>query len=310
MDALPAGTEPNTTHWEDDNMKGMFARYCAAAACLLLMAQVCAIGGTADWFTITDNGWSYTEYNLKNFRTNPNAGLANWKFGTGPDNLTQNWWWYRTLDDTREYAMSNQVQIVQGVNIVEMVYYESLANGLIPNALEMRLRYTLTGISPTAAKVTINWEARNISQYATPFDFFAYLDPDWGVQTVGSLQSFSPLVGKILLDDLAGDRQLLLTAQPDHLACWEIAASNSTIGKLSDGNVNNLSNTVTPLGPTSATAALQWRFDLQPYQLAKGTLTKEICLPEQEEIIPEAGSLALALPGLGMLALLRRRVRD
>ena len=259
-----------------------------------------AFAATSNLFIITDNGWSYGEGNLRNQRTGINGGIADFVFNGGQDNMCQNWWWYRTICDTREYALSNQVQIVAGANVAELVYYESLANGTIPNALEIRLRYTLTGFSPEHAQLKINWTVRNLSEVCTPFDFFAYTDPGWGTGAIGTLTNNNFIEKEILLEDINNPRRLLLTAQMSNLVGWEIAKFPQNLSQLSDGDIDNLTNATTPLGPGNVTAALQWHFILPQHAVASGTFTKDLT-------IPEVNSLLLALPGLASLVIWRRR---
>lgn len=266
----------------------------------LIVIAAGAFAGTANSFTITDNGWSYTESNLLNQRTGTNGGLANFVYNGGQDNMSQNWWWYRTICDSREYALSNQVQLVTGANVAELVYYESLADGTIPNALEIRLRYTLTGFSPEHAQLKIDWTVRNLSEVCTPFEFFAYTDPGWGTGAIGTLTNNNFIEKEILIEDTDNPRRLLLTAQMSNLVGWEIAKFPQNLNQLADGDIDNLLNATTPLGPGNVTAAFQWSYMLPQHGVASGTFIKDLT-------IPEAHSLLLALPGLASIGIWRRR---
>jgi len=85
-------------------------------------------------FTLTAGDATFTLRGIRGERITSAGGLGDYKSlgGTAPDHMFQNWWWYRTGTDTREFALSNLTAFEQPqANTVSLTYEES---GLIPIA--------------------------------------------------------------------------------------------------------------------------------------------------------------------------------
>ena len=85
-------------------------------------------------FTLTAGDATFTLRGIRGERITSAGGLGDYKSlgGTAPNHMFQNWWWYRTGTDTREFALSNLTAFEQPqANTVSLTYEES---GLIPIA--------------------------------------------------------------------------------------------------------------------------------------------------------------------------------
>ena len=160
------------------------------SALVLLPASFTA-AGTIDPFTITDNGWSYTESNIIDVRTSSFAGFADLTFGNGPDHFYQNWWWFRGAGDTREYALSNQTAGVVGGNTALLTYLEPVAG--TPDAVEFSLKLQLNCVSDTESIIRIDWAVTNKTGKPLAIAFFAYMAADLNGCTVKYKDCVSPV---------------------------------------------------------------------------------------------------------------------
>lgn len=273
-------------------------------------------------FTLTDPvfGWTYQESNLIGQRTTATGGLPSVFSVNGLNQLQQDWWWYRsgtgTFADTREYALSNETSFTQlAANKVQLTYLEPAENGGLPGALQFQLEYTLTATSTAAAQVEIDWTVSNLTNNNLAVNMFGYIDPD----LMNTADNDSAL--KLQFDNVSGQVRIFDGGTPatmdliagtaersPNLLAWEVATFDTTRAKLSDGDLDNLSNTVSNLlGPGDVTTAFQWQNTVQAGGSCSGTLIKSPsnCIPTP--VVPELGSLVLALPGLAALTALRRR---
>lgn len=260
-------------------------------------------------FTLNSNGWEYREDGLRLNRANESGGLpTTFKFNNNFDQMFQDWWWYRSTGDTREYGLSNQIGFAQpNPTAVSLVYSEPINDGATPNALRFNVDYFLTGISPTLARLDTIWTVTNTSDTTASLDFFAYADPDLENNPnndTGIRDFFNSSTGRIRVTDGTSPVFMTFTAGGGNLVGWEIDEFPDLRQKLTMSGINNLSNTTTPFGPDNVSLAFQWRVaSLAPGQRVSGTFSKEV-------LIPEASSLLLAIPGLASLSAWRRRRRQ
>lgn len=218
--------------------------------------------------------------------------------------MFQNWWWYRSAGDTREFALSNQTlgAISAFGNSADIRYNEPIGGSTV-DRLQFDFTYTLTQISPTQAAVTINWSITNLSQTEQSVAFFAYADADVlgsggndatytqtgianyfrvNASTSNSTQFFS-----MAADQRLNDR-------------WQITPFSTLRTNLSNTLVNNLANTDASTGAGDFTGAFQWDLVIGAGQQVGGRVTKGYNV-----LVPTPG--AAALLGLGALAVARRR---
>lgn len=256
---------------------------------------------------LTDNGATYriggaTAGTLNTSPTTTGGGptMDLWKPNTTtPDHLFNDWWWYRTDVDTREFAIANATSRTPvGTNSV--IYGYTLSGGLSGT-----LTYTLTGQPggvPNAVRVDQMWVITNNNAPGTPpvrLNMFHYLDFD----LTGSTSNTATLT-------TANERMRILgPAATGKGADWwgvganayQVTAFATVRGLLTNTVVNDLNNTGLPFGPGDWTGAYQWIRTLDPG--ASVTILSSYAL--NHDAIPSPG--ALALLGLGGLAAWRRR---
>ena len=114
-----------------------------------------ASGGTVNDFTLNAGNFRYSEKNLMDapnstdVRLGTSGGLTQFGKWDGtslaPNQMHQNWWWYRITDpnptpaadysDKREYAVSNQTSATVGADFANLTY-EQRSNTPGPNPRE------------------------------------------------------------------------------------------------------------------------------------------------------------------------------
>ncbi|MBX3408269.1 MAG: hypothetical protein KF859_00105 [Phycisphaeraceae bacterium] len=267
-------------------------------------------------FQLDDGLFRYAERSITGsaVRTGTGGGSADFGKASGAtavvdDYLFQNWWWYRGSNDTREFALSNQVSGVQlSPNSVALVYEEPVGGGTAP-ALRVSLVYTLNQISTTQAAVTINWNITNISMSTENVSFFAYTD--WDVLGAGG-DLYSRLLSfgydQIRADDTTGGlpNGAFATNSADLRLpnAWQVgpfSGTGSPRTALTNTTVDSLNNAINGTNPSDLAGAHQWDLTLRPGESAGGRYTKGY----NYDPIPTPGTVALL--GLGGLAALRRR---
>lgn len=293
----------------------------------LAAAQSIASAQTLSTLRLQDGLFRYAETTITGSlnRTGTGAGSANFGLiGTNTattsttvvnDVLFQNWWWYRSAGDTREFALSNQVsgQLNLAGNSATLRYDEPIG-GSATNRLVFELTYTLNQISPTQAAVTINWSILNNSTSDQPVSFFAYADSDLGTGFPGGSASddngtYVPGSGfnTYRNDNSVTDTTNFFTMSADLRVNngWQIGAFSgadavSPRGALTNAAVSNLANADTIAGAGDNAGAFQWDLTIPAGQSIGGRVTKGY-----NYVIPSPG--ALALVGLGGLVAARRR---
>ncbi len=272
----------------------------AVPGLLLLMT----VGGSqAQTFTLTDNGWTYDE-------DIASQGGGSFTDPNNTDHMYQNWWWFRTNLDSAEKPLFGLTSMMSGgANNVNLVFTEDA--GSFQNALLFDLTYTLTGISPTLAKVDIVWSVRNIyGQQSMPItvDFFAYSDFDLNGSAGGDS---GVLANPQTIRYTEGTTAVDVIASSGSLVGYDVDNYSNLLDLLNDGSVYNVSNSGLPFGPGDMTNVFQWQATLGLGQEMTGTLTKLVNLeyspPPPPPVIPEPGTWMLMLSGIVPVALKVRR---
>lgn len=289
------------------------------AAGLTTAASAQTIGS----FVLNDGLYRYSEttQTAGSGRTGTGNGSANFGLASGGgatvtnDYLFQNWWWYRSAGDTREFALSNQTFGSQlGANSAFLRYVEPIGgSGTANGTLTFEFTYTLNQISADQAAVTINWSVTNNTQTTQPVSFFAYADSDMAFTSFSDDNgTYSPGVG---VNTYRNDNSLTDTARFFTLSAdlrlndeWRIGpfstSATNTLSPLAllgaNSAVDNMGNVDTAAGPADNSAAMQWNLSLPAGESLGGRLTKGY-----NYVIPAPG--AAALLGLGGLIVGRRR---
>jgi hypothetical protein len=264
-------------------------------------------GSQAQTFTLTHNGWTYSE-NIAD------RGTGDFKGASGTDHMYQNWWWFRTNLDSAEKPLVHLTTMMSGgANNVNLIFTEDA--GSLPNALLFNLTYTLTGISPTMAKVDIAWSVRNIyaqvpqpiTQVPQPItvDFFAYSDFDLNGTSLGDS---GVLIAPNTVRYTEGTTAVDIIPSNNGLVGYDVDHYSNLLSLLQDSAVYNVSNSGLPFGPGNMTNVFQWRATLGLGQEMTGTLTKLVNLEHRPlPVIPEPGTWALMLSGLAPVAVRLRK---
>jgi len=293
---------------------------------LVAFAGVAAATAMAEAQTLTtlilnDGGFRYSEQGLtaSTNRTGTGGGSsANFGFiGTNTsagnsavtsDYLFQNWWWYRSAGDTREFALSNQTFGTQlGANSAFMRYVEPIGGSSTNGTLTFEFTYTLNQISASQAAVTINWSIINNTDSAQPVNFFAYGDSDV-LSASGNDGSYNtnPGVNFYRNNASTSNNTQFFTMGADLRLNdrWQIGSfsgADSPRTALSNTTVGDLSNSDTIGAAGDNAAAFQYQLSLAARGNIGGRVTKGY------NFIPVPTPSSLALLGLGGLAMARRR---
>lgn len=258
----------------------------------------------ANSFTLQDGGWTYSERSLAGAGDRANGGEADFIDSFGVDHLFQNFWWYSTGATGREFALGNLVNIQNGTNSARVTYLEDNGpNG--PGALLFDFEYSLHALNRETGVLQIGWKVHNLSNQALAVNLFSYTDYDLGGTASGDSGVFlNP--GQFQISDAPVSAGLL--ASGTFLNGWEMAPFPVTRGKLTDGDLDFLTNATSPLGPADLTESFSWVGELAPNGSTNGSdqmvgsLVKYVTSP-----VPEPATVAGVLLGIAALAGRRRR---
>jgi hypothetical protein len=204
-------------------------------------------------FTLTDGDATFTLRGIRGERTTTGGGLGDYKSlsGTGaPDHLFQNWWWYRTDTDTREYALSNLTAFNQPqANTVSLTYEES--------GLTFEITYTLTDAGDNQAVVVAQLTITNNTSTPITLNLFNYSDFDMD-SSAGSDQAELVRPGYMRVWE-TNTAHIVAAETP---LAWQIGAFPSVRDLLTDTDTDDLNNSGSPFGPGDFTGAFQWQFTL------------------------------------------------
>lgn len=220
------------------------------------------------------------------------AGMYEWLVG-GNDQIAKQWFWIG--------AGNNPEQSLDTLTLVS----SSLSNGNadpLPERLsltyaeargqyEVIVDFVLTGGSASSgvSDVAEIIRIRNTSQGAIDFRFYQYVDldllgtPDNDVAQILN----SNAVGQT--DGVSGVSETVIAPRPTH---YEVALYPTTLDKLNDGLPTTLSDAAGPVFG-NATWAFEWDFRL-------GSGGTYIISKDKRLLVPEPGSAALAVVGLGL----------
>lgn len=225
-----------------------------------------------DAFTLTNGGATYTvrgTFGAAN-REGVSGGMADFNPDFG-DQLFQDWWWYRVQGNNREFALSNLAEWGQpNANQMRLVYMEPDDVGST-RFLRIELVYTLTSHGAGSATIRVVHRTTNQTGLTRTLHLFPYVDFDL---RGGNNMAFRVNPNTIRQTGGNGDCINIWTSVDPNR--WELASYATTRSKLANGQVDDLSNSVSPFGPGDATAAFQFTRTLNAGQTFGGSLMKSI----------------------------------
>jgi hypothetical protein len=205
-------------------------------------------------FTLTDGDATFTLRGIRGERTTTSGGLGDYKSlsGTGaPDHMFQNWWWYRTDSDTREFALSNLTAFDQPqANTVSLTYAEG--------GLTYEITYTLSDSGDNQAVVVAQLTIANTTSTPITLNLFNYSDFDMDGSSGGDR---AELVRPDYMRVYETNTAHIVAAETPF--AWQIGAFPSVRNLLTDTDIDDLNNSGSPFGPGDFTGAFQWQFTLR-----------------------------------------------
>jgi hypothetical protein len=204
-------------------------------------------------FTLTDGDATFTLRGIRGERTTSAGGLGDYKSlgGTAPDHMFQNWWWYRTDSDTREFALSNLTAFDQPqANTVSLTYAEG--------GLTYEITYTLSDSGDNQAVVVAQLTIANTTSTPITLNLFNYSDFDMDGSVGGDR---AELVRPDYMRVYETNTAHIVAAETPF--AWQIGAYPGVRDLLTDTDIDDLNNSGSPFGPGDFTGAFQWQFTLQ-----------------------------------------------
>lgn len=218
------------------------------------------------------------------------VGSGSW----GHDHVFNDWWWFRTNNDTRELAIANATsRTPSGTNSITYGY--ALSGGLTGE-----LTYTVTDTGPTSGRLDQSWVITNPGSTSVNLSMFHFIDVFLGNADANDVINLTTPFERMLVTD-----NVIANLSLDW---WGVGASRASAGgfstvraPLTNATVDNLPNTTFPSGPADLAGAFQWDLVVP----AGGSISILSSYALNDSAIPAPG--ALALLGLGGLLAARRR---
>lgn len=281
-------------------------RLVAAFALALLFVSPAAaqVGGTLTDSTATyiqaaaPSGESLASPASTSFRTESSA----------PNQLFQNWWYYRVQGDTREYPFGTYARSAGGQIAGSSNYTGNVAtyNWTDTNASAVT-RFTGTYISTLnhgaqvgTATLSQSFQITNPGATALTITLFNYADLD--VNGANPNDTDTATGGVNAITDKDGPWQVVHSAVG--ASAFQVSPFSDIRDFLLDTAVNNLNNSGLPFGPGDYTGAFQWNLTIPAGQST--TVTSALAISP----VPEPGTLLLTGAAVaGALAWRRRKIK-
>ncbi len=249
----------------------MHARTIRSLAALAAIVPAASSLAQTNSFSISDGSATFSLDNLRASRTSSNNGTGSFTTGTPTTNhMYQNWFWLSAGTDTREYALSNQTYSADlGSNAEVLEYLEPANNGATPNALKIRLDYTLHDLAASGGRsdealLTITFQITNrLPTQLANIQFYHYADFD----AAGSSAGDSAIVRggdnqTQVISDSGNAGQLparidYAVSSADHLG-YQMGVYPTVRNLLTDSALSGLSGAGSPIAAGDYSGANQW----------------------------------------------------
>jgi hypothetical protein len=257
--------------------------------------------------TLTDSTATYVQQTAPSGENlaSPTGGVFKTE-STAPNQLFQNWWYYRVQGDTREYPFGTYTRSAGGQIAGSSNYTGNVAtyNWTDTNA-SAATRFTSTYISTLnhgaqvgTATLSQSFQITNPGVTALTIALYNYADLD--VNGPNPVDTDTATGGITAITDADGPWQVVHSAVG--ASAFQVSVFSNIRDFLLDSSINNLNNTGLPFGPGDYTGAFQWNLTIPAGQSA--TVTSALAISP----VPEPGTLLLTgAAGAGALAWRRRR---
>ncbi len=253
-------------------------------------------------FTITDGEFTYTQGGPYASST-----VLNGAYGTGPDNLFQDNWYYRVSGDTAESALSPVIAPTSTTTDRAVLNYD-----IVFGTIAAQLDYSITDLGSGEVSVKEVMTITNSGTKALTIDLFYYVDLD----VAGTSNGDSAVLAepnRILFTD-SGYAFSAIGANAD---AYQVTPYNSLRTSLEDSGITNLNNTGAPLSNIDATTAFQWSLTIDAGSSASvtgyigiGDYTEAEAVAATTDVPEPESNLAMLFTGLMAVVGLRRRRRS
>lgn len=249
-------------------------------------------------------------------------GLNTWSVD-GTDQIFQQWFWYRTASQTREWPIDGTGPLahVSSTSLdldgdladdFLVARYRDGETAITPETFTIEMRYLLTGGSAGSSNSDIVEVIRiqNLGNDPLDFHLFQYVDFDLNANAGDDkvVLTGSPVNTATQSDPINIIGETVVTPPPQR---FEADFWPATIDKLNNGGIDDLANTAGPLTGDVAWA-FQWDFT-GGFRIPAGgvaIISKDKNIrPGEGGIIPEPSTVALAGMGLAGLFIAARRRR-
>ncbi len=248
-----------------------WARLDAVAASmvgLIIGGNAFAQPGTG--FTISNGDAVFTQGNSPSGSTGPTgtgAPGANFRGAgtTGPDNMFQNWWWYRINGtDTREFAFANAVgtTVTGNMAVTTWTYPRFTAE----------LTYVVQGAGTNAARVHETMRITNTSATPLMLAVFSYADFDLAM-SAGSDSAAAGMCPQVMR---LTDGAVFAEYEAWGANAYGVSSFSALRASLADMDIDNLMNLGLPFGPGDFSGGYQWTRVIAP--MATGVFEMELRL--------------------------------
>jgi hypothetical protein len=262
---------------------------------------VAQVGGT-----LTDGAAVYVQQDAPTQESLASPSGAVFKSeSTTPNQLFQNWWYYRVLGDTHEYpfgtyARSAGGQIAGSSNYSGNVATYNWTDSDASSATRFTATYVTTlnhGAQTGTATLSQSMQISNPGVNALTITLFNYADLDVNGSNPNDTDVATGGINAIT--DVDGPWQVVHSAVG--ASAYQVSTFSTIRNFLLDGNINNLNDTGLPFGPGDYTGAFQWNLTIPAGQAV--TVTSALAISP----VPEPGTMLLTGAAVIGGIVLRRR---